>query len=256
MPPEASLQARPHTSTNQGTELARRLRSLRTELWLDRPLTQDELAKALGIGGPSVSSWESTTAPKIPVASRLDEYARFFATRRTVAGDVPRLLREDELTDEERAERDKLLTELMRLRAAALGESGATASAAPGGLWHFPDGAPVRIIAGELDRANRPRFASGTDHNYMALTAYADVDSVIELFGYIKAANPASDVRFGLASRIVSDDLQQHIVLLGNMAWMQDGGQVFGGVRFPCGRSAIRTSRTVRSSRSTTPIRG
>jgi hypothetical protein len=77
-------------------QLARRLRQLRLQ-WADARLTEDKLAKALSadekLAAATVSSWESTTVPKLPPPHRLRAYARFFATQRSVEQETPTLLR-------------------------------------------------------------------------------------------------------------------------------------------------------------------
>src|SRR5215831_612824 len=100
-------------------ELACRLRSLRQH-WPDVRLTQDALAKALGVAAATVSSWESPTAPKLPPRDRMIAYARFFATRRSVeAQPEPGILPLGSLTEEERAAYQQLVAELLGLREAA-----------------------------------------------------------------------------------------------------------------------------------------
>ncbi|MGH3479825.1 MAG: hypothetical protein ACRDQD_23680 [Nocardioidaceae bacterium] len=179
-----------------------------------------------------MSSWESADAPKVPTEARLRGYATFFASRRSLDSDPPRLLRDDELTDEERGERDRLFTALRSLRAAAVGEIDQSAATVPRNLWHFPDGGPVRIICGALKK-DRPPFASTENHNYMLLAGYADVDALVELFGHIRAENPGSDVRFELADGFKSDDLKAHLVLLGGMARIQGEGRILPGTEIP-----------------------
>lgn len=218
-------------SEEQASELARRLRSLRLHRW-DEVVRQPDLGSALGVGTSSVSSWESADAPKIPPEARLRGYATFFASRRSLDSDPPRLLRDDELTDDERDERDRLFAELRSLRAAAVGEIDQSAANVPRNLWHFPDDGPVRIICGKLKK-DRPPFAATENHNYMALAGYADVDALVELFGHIRAENPASDVRFELADSFKSDDLKAHLVLLGGMARIQGEGRILPGSEIP-----------------------
>ena len=86
--------------------LAQRLRDLRERHWPEAGLTQAALAMALGSEGrlspATVSSWESTLAPKLPPRGRLLTYARFFATHRSIEGEQPRLLPLEDLTDDER----------------------------------------------------------------------------------------------------------------------------------------------------------
>jgi transcriptional regulator with XRE-family HTH domain len=195
-----------------GAALARRLRRLR----LDRRLTQQDVATAFGVALSSVSSWESTKSVKAPPVFRIADYATLFATPRSVDGDRPRLLAEHELTDDERTERDRLVGELEQLRAAAVGGSAEPGGGLPQTLWHFPDGGPVRIICGQV--ADRPRYASARNHNYMQLTAYRDIDALVELFGHVRVENPHSDVGFELAPRLESDDLRSHLVLIGSAA--------------------------------------
>ncbi|PXY26914.1 helix-turn-helix domain-containing protein [Prauserella muralis] len=187
-------------------ELSRRLRQLR----LDRRLTQPALAGALGVAVSSVSSWEN--GAKVPPPARLADYAAFFATPRTAG--TARLIGVADLTEDERLEYHRLKNELERLH----GVQGTGAGEPQSGFWHFPDDGPVRILCGKLPRDDRAPFASGTNHNYMALSAYADLDSMVELFGHVRAANPGADVGYELAPRLESDDLQAHLVVLGSAA--------------------------------------
>ena len=103
--------------------LAQRLRDLRERHWPEAGLTQAALAMALGSEGrlspATVSSWESTLAPKLPPRGRLLTYARFFATHRSIEGDQPCLLPLEDLTDDERDAYEALETELLARRDAA-----------------------------------------------------------------------------------------------------------------------------------------
>jgi transcriptional regulator with XRE-family HTH domain len=205
--------------------LARRLKELRQSQWPDRKLTQPELGSVFGVGAPSISSWESGKVS--PPPSRLDAYATFFATHRSVEGGL-RLLSVDDMTAEERSARSELASELSALARGVEKQGGV-----PRNLWHFPDGQPVRLICGEIERlplrradflddeeereSARSKYASGDELNYMQLMAYADVDSLVELFGHIRAQNPASNVGFDLAQRLESDDLQSHLVIVGGL---------------------------------------
>jgi transcriptional regulator with XRE-family HTH domain len=131
--------------------LAQRLRELRTQ-WPPFVVTQRQLAEALGVSVPLISSWESTTTPAVPSETWLQAYARFFATVRSVDGDRPRLLDLRELTDDEEQARRALVDELVELReAAARPTSERTQTGALGGrFYYFPDGQPVRIIYSKL----------------------------------------------------------------------------------------------------------
>jgi transcriptional regulator with XRE-family HTH domain len=216
----------PSGAAHDRAALAARLRQLRVERWPEAVLTQPQLAAALGVGASSVSSWESATAAKVPPLSRLDGYATFFATRRSLG--APALLSPDDLTADERAERERLRHELMDLRGGR-GDPGETRS-----LWQFPDGNPVRLICGELSRENRKDlFTSAKRRNYIQLQAYADLDAMVELYGHVRAENPGSDVQFDLAPRLEHDDLQSHLVMLGGIAMDQGGRTLLNLLRLP-----------------------
>src|ERR1700683_4776623 len=101
--------------------LAARLRELRAS-WPDVAVTQRDLARAFGgdkpLSGPLVSPGETQANPNIPPPHRIESYAAFFATVRSMAvPERPRLLRDDELTDDERTARAELSAEPNRMRA-------------------------------------------------------------------------------------------------------------------------------------------
>jgi hypothetical protein len=214
-------------SSSSSPALARRLRKLREERWPEMTITQAMLARALGgVAVSTVSSWESPNSNAAPPRHRLAAYATFFATRRSFAGDEPRVLGDDELDDVERAERDRLLQELTNLRQA--GPAPARPSYDTGearGTWHFPDGAPVRLICGSppevIQEQTKHPYADPSNPNYVGLLAYADTDALIELFGHVRAVNPESDVRFMLAKDLAADHLSGHVVLLGGLSTNQ-----------------------------------
>src|SRR5215212_3720734 len=148
--------------------LAQRLRELRTQ-WPPVVVTQRQLADALGVSVPLISSWESTTTPAIPSEGWLQAYARFFATARSIEGDKPRLLELRELTDAEEQARRALVDELVELReAAARPAAERTQTGALGGrFYYFPDGQPVRIIYSKLpdyELLRRPPSADALLH--------------------------------------------------------------------------------------------
>jgi hypothetical protein len=213
--------------------LARRLRALRQEHWADRRITQTQLAKAFSIekpvSGPLISSWESPNNPTVPPPDRLAAYATFFATERSVARTPYRMLSVRQLTEQERAIRAALLSELVELRLGATGETWTPGqpqsmrgdSPPPGGLWYFPDVHPVTIVCSALPadmRATMP-YSYPDDPDFVELYRYSDLDALIELFGHIRAANPKSPVRFRTAAELTADDYTTHLVLLGGVDW-------------------------------------
>src|SRR5205814_7571288 len=55
--------------------------------------------------------------------------------------------------------------------------------------------------------------------DYVRLYRYADVDSLLELFGHIRAVNPLIETRFKTTDAIAEDDYTSHLVLLGGVDW-------------------------------------
>lgn len=231
--------------------LARRLRELRERQWPDIKVTQAHLAQAFSVDRsvsvPLISSWESASSPKIPPVPRLEAYATFFATTRSMDGGVPHLLGDAELTGSERAVRDDLSKELLRLRAGALGNvSPALSTAAKteeeeniaslnSGYWRFEDGRPITIVCAQVPPEMRARipYSDPTDPDYIALYAYADLDAFVELHGHIRAANPGSHVNFRTAPQLTSDDYTTHLVLLGGIDWNYATESVFTRLELP-----------------------
>jgi len=220
--------------------LARRLRAFREEHWPGVKLTQTQLAAALGrhkrLSVPLISSWESAANPKIPPIPRLQDYATFFATTRSVDTGAPRLLDTDELTATELKARDDLATELLRLRSSALRGpapgAGSVIDSLTAGYWRFEDGRPITIVCAQLldEMLVRLPYSNPADPHYVALSAYADLDALFELHGYIRAANPASEVNLRNSQQLnypqavtvvarLADDYTTHLVLLGGVDW-------------------------------------
>ncbi|GAA1016846.1 hypothetical protein Aple_042710 [Acrocarpospora pleiomorpha] len=211
-----------------GIALARRLRALREECWPGLRITQAQLCAAFGVSVPLISSWESARTPKIPPMERIQSYAAFFATERSMEGATPRTLTLRELTDAERSQFDQLYTELKRLRVAALVGQGtvhvsaeAKRAAFSDGPWHFDDGMPITIICSQLPDDQRAKipYADPDTPDYIDLYRYSDLDSLFELHGHLRAANPLSLVTRRSVEDLSADDLTTHIVLLGGVDW-------------------------------------
>ncbi|ONI89880.1 hypothetical protein ALI144C_04105 [Actinosynnema sp. ALI-1.44] len=208
--------------------LAARLRSLREQHWPGHGvITQLQLAKALGgrkgLSVSLISSWESTTNPHVPPVNRLEAYATFFATRRSLENEPYRILPASELTDAERTAQAALRDELLHLRMKATAEPQETASAQEPslpGFWHFGDNNIVTIVCAQLpDSLRQTAYADPDSPDYAALYTYADPDALIELYGHIRAANPTTRVHFKPAPELERDDYSSHLVLLGGVDW-------------------------------------
>lgn len=224
----------------QARALATRLRTLRKEAWPSRPpVTQQQLASALFVSVPAISGWENTNNPTVPGLDKLQNYARFFATPRSLEGGTPRLIDLAELTEVELVQHDQLNAELARLYAAVRSPQPASTavSIAPvgTGFWHFADGAPVTIMCSQLpvDLRADARYADPDSPDYVELFSYADLDALMELHGHIRAANPDSAVTRVLASDAKPNLLTTHLVILGGVDWNPITREAFRRLNIP-----------------------
>lgn len=214
-------------SGNAATRLAARLRELREHEWPDVNLTQARLASALStemrVAPATLSSWENVNNPKPPTASRLNAYARFFATRRSVGG-APHLLPVSELNEHEKERFDELAAELLELHAAASAREDSTPDVIRRRLLlDFDDPGPlpgpIVILCPEVPPDARGFLADEHDINYTRLHRFADADALLEAFGHIRALNPERQVLHRLPSDVRQSDLQHHLVILGRIGW-------------------------------------
>lgn len=195
---------------SQAMALARALRDLREGAEVD--LTQAQLAEALSVEGrvatATLSSWESTTSPKTPSNTRLSAYARFFSTPRSLEG-KPHLIPEDELSTDEVERFQTLQAELL---AHLTVDDGLRRS------FRFAAG-PVVVVCPTAPLDVQGSLADADDPNFTRLRQYGDLDALIEVYGHLRAENPALDVFHRTADEVVSDDLSSHLVLLGGIGW-------------------------------------
>jgi len=234
--------------------LARYLRLLREERWPNVRITQPQLAQALGgkrpLSVPLISSWESASSPKIPPIPRLEAYATFFATERSAAEDPPRMLSPDEMTEPERLARDELLRDLMSLRKEAMRATGTPSSsmdfeALSIGPWRFDDGRPITIVCAQLppDMLQQMPHTARDDPDFSELYAYADLDSLFELHGHLRAANPTSQINVRTAQRLNPDDYTTHLVSLGGVDWNRAASPLLDQLQLPVRQVANSDSR-------------
>jgi transcriptional regulator with XRE-family HTH domain len=216
-------------------ELARRLRTLRKQGWPGKRITQERLAQAFDVSVPLISSWERQSDPVVPPQHRLDAYATFFATVRSVERQPFRLI--EQLTEPEQALKDSLLAELTGLRNQAVDgtqDEGTTAST--DNLWRFPVNEDITIVCSELpQRLLKPLpFTNPEDPDYVELYRYSDLDSLLELHGHIRAFNPDNNVHVRAGSRsLAPDEYTSHLVLLGGVDWNQVTAEVLHRIDLP-----------------------
>jgi transcriptional regulator with XRE-family HTH domain len=214
------------------TALAGRLRGLRKA----RGITQGQLAKALGRGKQLstalISSWENLVNPVTPPLAHLEAYALFFATEQSVQRG---LIDPAELTPTERAVRGQLLDELTALRDAAMTGTATASQPIQESLWHFPVDQDVTIVCAPRPDAELrgASYANPTDPDYERLSHYADLDALIELFGYICAVNPKNKVKYRKSNEMRADDYTAHLVLIGGVDWNEATRDMFRRVQIP-----------------------
>lgn len=198
--------------------LAERLRELREREY--RHLTQGQLAEALkgedSLSVATVSLWEKRGSERLPPPARLAAYARLFCTSRSFASDVPRLLRDDELTEAEREREAKLYEELLTLRELAQATDSAGTVVQRSSIWQFQDLAAVSIACSEAP--DPPVYANPDNLNYARYARHADLDALIEVFGQVRSENPRSFVRLLLPEELVQDFALNHLVIIGGAA--------------------------------------
>ena len=161
--------------------LAERLRDLREREYKQltqkpSPLTQKQLAKVLGgaeaLSIATVSLWEKPGSNRLPPPQRLATYARLFCSSRSFEAGSPRLLRDDELTEQERERERELYAELLALRerAQSTGPSTHRPRAACTRAPQFDlahSGRPaVSIVCSDAPEEDRPSYADPSHLNY------------------------------------------------------------------------------------------
>ena len=222
--------------------LADRLKELREHSFDPAPvLTQHQLGTVFKVSGATISAWESATNPKKPTSKRLEAYARFFATRRSL-DDKPHLLLQADLTAEEREVYEELEEELLGLlnradptvailaAAAAVAPAAVADASSVGHTFAFHEG-PVTVICPEAPGEARGPLAREKAPNFAKVQQYGDLDALVEMYGHLRAANPTLDVFHRHAGEVTADDLSTHIILIGGIGWNQVTKRVQDAIR-------------------------
>jgi transcriptional regulator with XRE-family HTH domain len=201
--------------------LAQRLRELREQRF--PRLTQSELGRALGgaddaLSPATISMWENPASGRIPPAGRLEAYARLFSTPRSFEGKA-HMLDIAELTSEERDRLEELRRELLGLRDAATSGEGNPSPGESRSMWHFPDGSRITLVCYRLPADRRPPSADPLNLNYVRYSDLADLDALIDIYGEVRACNPASRVVITAAQELRQRDVANHLVLIGGQTW-------------------------------------
>ena len=213
-------------------ELASRLRELRVGLGA----TQEQLAHALGVSEPLISSWENARRPTTPPIRRLRECAEVFATYRVDAGGRLRRQPGPDPSAQHVEGVHVLERELIDLRArVGRQRPAALDAAAAADVWSFADVSELTVVCGKLpdDLRSKMPYTDRDDPDYVRLYNFADVDSLVEVHGYIRAVNPHLLVRLKLAPTLTEEDYKGHLVLLGGVDFNSATRRVMAKVNMP-----------------------
>ena len=76
-------------------------------------------------------------------------------------------------------------------------------------------------------------YTDPLDPDFIELYRYSDLDSLLELFGHLRATNPTSRVGFRAADRLSEDDYTGHLVSLGGVDWNDATESVLDRLQLP-----------------------
>lgn len=86
-------------------------------------------------------------------------------------------------------------------------------------IWHFPAGSRVTLVSYRLPPDRLPPSASVNDLNHVRLSALADLDTLVDVYGAIRAYNPTSQITIMAAQDLTKQDVANHLVLIGGLTW-------------------------------------
>jgi hypothetical protein len=125
----------------------------------------------------------------------------------------------DELTAQEHDRLEELRRELLALRDAAESREGVPSPSTARSMWHFPDGSRITLVCDRLPSDLRPPQADPGSLNYVRFAGLADLDTLVDIYGAIKAYNPTSRVVIAAAEDLTKRDVTNHLVLIGGRVW-------------------------------------
>jgi hypothetical protein len=124
-----------------------------------------------------------------------------------------------ELTADERDRMEELHEELLSLRDSAVSHARVSPSSEAKSMWHFPDGSRITLVCYRLPENRRRPVPETGDLNYVRFADLADLDTLIDIYGAIRAYNPTSRVVIKAAQDLTKTDVTNHLVLIGGLTW-------------------------------------
>jgi hypothetical protein len=123
----------------------------------------------------------------------------------TAAAETPEIAELQERISQLKAENNRL-----RLKLGKIGRLS---------IWNFVDNSAITLVSYQLPSHLRPPQADSGNLNYVRLSGFADLDTLIEIYGEIRTYNPASEVSIKAAQDLTGKDVMNHVVLIGGLTW-------------------------------------
>ena len=86
-------------------------------------------------------------------------------------------------------------------------------------IWHFPDRTQITLVSYRLPPSQRPPSSDPSNPNYVRFADLADLDTLIDIYGAVRAHNPESRVVIMAAQDLSQQDVATHLVLIGGLTW-------------------------------------
>jgi len=89
------------------------------------------------------------------------------------------------------------------------------------GPWRFRDGKTITLVCAQLPNNLRAadEYTDLDSPDYIQLYTYSELDALFELYGHLRAANPANQVDLRTADSLRPDEYTSHLVSLGGIDW-------------------------------------
>lgn len=86
-------------------------------------------------------------------------------------------------------------------------------------IWRFADNSRITLVSYRMPPHLRPPYADPDHQNYERLSGFADLDTLVDIYGEITKFNPASEAIIMAAQDLTWREVKSHLVLIGGRAW-------------------------------------
>lgn len=105
------------------------------------------------------------------------------------------------------------------IRGDSLNRSTSPDSSASNSLWNFRDNSRITLACGQMPWGLRPPQSDPGHMDYASAFGLADLDSLMDIYGEVRARNPMSRVAITTAEDLTQHDTANHLILIGGLAW-------------------------------------